>query len=59
MAKHGTRAQRDLFEEPPPEIGLGAAERAKAMKQLQRDQLNDIRVRENQRDVYASIHGAA
>jgi hypothetical protein len=34
MAKHGTRAQRDLFEELP-EIGLGALERAKVVKQLQ------------------------
>lgn len=35
MAKHWTRAQPDLFEEPPPGIKFGATERAKAMEQLQ------------------------
>ena len=35
MAKHWTRAQRDLFDEPPPDVKLGATERAKAMEQLQ------------------------
>jgi hypothetical protein len=35
MAKHWTRAQQDLFEEPPPGMRLGAAERAKAVEQLQ------------------------
>jgi hypothetical protein len=35
MAKHWTRAQQDLFEQPPPGMRLGAAERTKAMEQLQ------------------------
>ena len=35
MAKHLTRAQQDLFEKPLPGMRLGAAERAKAVEQLQ------------------------
>lgn len=35
MANQRTRAQRDLFDEPPPDMKLGATERAKAMEQLQ------------------------
>jgi len=35
MAKHWTRAQRDLFEEPPTGMKLGATERTKAVEQLQ------------------------
>ena len=35
MAEHRRSAQRDLFEEPPPGMRLGAAERATAVKQLQ------------------------
>lgn len=35
MAKHGTNAQQDLFEEPPPVAPLAPAERAKALEQLQ------------------------
>ena len=32
MAKHWTRAQRDLFDEGAPGMKLGATERAKAME---------------------------
>ena len=35
MARHGSSAQRDLFEEPPPAMRLGAIEREKAVEQLQ------------------------
>jgi len=35
MAKQLTRAQQDLFEEPPPGLRLGATERTKALEQLQ------------------------
>lgn len=35
MAKHWTRAQRDLFDEGEPGMKLGATERAKAMEQIQ------------------------
>ena len=35
MTKDGTSAQQDLFEEPPQGMRLGAAERAKALEQLQ------------------------
>ena len=35
MAKHSTRAQRDLFDEGAPGMKLGATERAKAMEQIQ------------------------
>ena len=35
MTKQGASAQRDLFEEPPPAMRLGAIERAKAVAQLQ------------------------
>jgi hypothetical protein len=35
MAKHCPIAQSDLFEEPPQGMRLGAAERAKALEQLQ------------------------
>jgi hypothetical protein len=35
MAKHWTSAQQDLFEERPKGRKLGAAERAKALEQLQ------------------------
>ena len=35
MAKHGSSAQRDLFEEPPQGMSLGVVERAKAVEQLQ------------------------
>lgn len=35
MAEHWTSTQQDLFEEPPPVLRLGAAERAKVMAQLQ------------------------
>ena len=35
MAKQWTHAQQDLFEEPPPAMRLGPAERAKAVEQLQ------------------------
>jgi hypothetical protein len=35
MVNHWTRAQRDLFDEPPSDMKLGATERAKAMEQLQ------------------------
>ena len=34
MAKHWSRAQRDLFEEPPPGMRLGVVERAKAVEHL-------------------------
>ncbi len=35
MAKQWTRAQQDLFEEPPPGLRLGTTERTKALEQLQ------------------------
>ena len=35
MANHGTRAQGDLFDRPPPDLELGATERAKLLEQLQ------------------------
>ncbi len=35
MAKHWTRAQRDLFDERAPGMKLGATERAKVMEQIQ------------------------
>jgi hypothetical protein len=35
MAKHWTSAQQDLFEERPEGWTLGAAERVKALEQLQ------------------------
>ena len=35
MAKQWMRTQLDLFEEPPPGVRLGAAERTKAVEQLQ------------------------
>ncbi len=35
MAKHWTRAQRDLFDERAPGMNLGATERANAMEQIQ------------------------
>jgi len=35
MLKQWTNAQQDLFEEPPPGITVGAAERTKAVEQLQ------------------------
>ena len=35
MVKQWRWAQRDLFEEPPPDMRLGARERAKVIEQLQ------------------------
>ena len=35
MVKPWRGAQRDLFEEPPPDMQLGARERAKVIEQLQ------------------------
>jgi hypothetical protein len=35
MANHGTTAQEDLFDGPPPDLKLGATERAKLLEQLQ------------------------
>jgi hypothetical protein len=35
MANHGTAAQGDLFDGPPPDLKLGATERAKLLEQLQ------------------------
>ena len=35
MAKHWTRAQRDLFDERAPGMKLGTAVQAKAMEQIQ------------------------
>jgi hypothetical protein len=35
MAKQWTRRQQDLFEEPPPSVRLGPAERITALEQLQ------------------------
>ena len=35
MAKHWSSVQPDLFEKPPQAMRLGAAERAKALEQLQ------------------------
>jgi hypothetical protein len=35
MANHWTRAQRDLFDEMPLPLKLGAADRAKVLKHLQ------------------------
>jgi hypothetical protein len=35
MAKQWASTQPDLFEEPPPEVGLAPAQRAKAVEQLQ------------------------
>jgi hypothetical protein len=35
MAKQWMRRQQDLFEEPPPSVRLGPAERITALEQLQ------------------------
>jgi hypothetical protein len=35
MAKHWSSVQPDLFEKPPQDTRLGAAERATALEQLQ------------------------
>jgi hypothetical protein len=35
MANHGTTAQEDLFDGPPPDLKLGVTERAKLLEQLQ------------------------
>ena len=35
MTKQWTRRQQDLFEEPPPSVRLGPAERITALEQLQ------------------------
>lgn len=49
MANHGTTAQGDLFDGPPPALKLGATERAKLLEQLQMLLLEGMATTETQR----------
>ena len=49
MANHGTTAQGDLFDSPPPDLKLGAEERAKLLEQLQLLLLEGMATSEAQR----------